>query len=244
MMTPSVAAALLAVLLLLCIALRLSLALARERAENRRLRGLLSLPGGKEDLEALRRLRHDLRHYLLTAGETVLAAEDLEAMRATLDTPLDLSSPGPVSALAAYYRREAQALGVQADILLDCEGESGELLPDLCLLLSNLLENAVEALRREGGGWLRVRSVTAEGYISLVVGNACSAPPRRIQGGWLSRKADGRRGEGLSTVEDIARKHGGSVEFTCADGEFRASVFLPRPAEVRAGDGTVKGMTP
>ena len=236
MMRPSiVAAALLAVLLFLFIVLRLSLALARERDENRRLRGLLSLPGGKEDLEALRRLRHDLRHYLLTAGETALAAEDLAAMRSALDTPLELSAPGPVSALVAYYRREARDLGVQADILLDCEGETGPLLPDLCLLLSNLLENAVEALRREGGGWLRVRSVSAEGYISLVVGNTCSAPLRRVQGGWLSRKAEGRKGEGLSTVEDIARKHGGSAEFTCVDGEFRASVFLPRPAAQKSG---------
>ena len=51
-----------------------------------------------------------------------------------------------------------------------------ELLPDVCLVLSNLLENAVEALQREGTGWLRARCRSAQGYLSLVVGNSSSAP--------------------------------------------------------------------
>ena len=91
------------------------------------------------------------------------------------------------------------------------------------------LENALEALQREGGGWLRVRSVSTAGYYSLVVGNCCTRPLRSINGRYLSSKAPGRFGIGLSTVQSVARRCGGQAEFTVENGEFRASVFLPRP---------------
>ena len=95
---------------------------------------------------------------------------------------------------------------------------------------ANLLENAVEALQREGGGWLRARCISTEGYLSLVVGNASTARLRSVNGRYLSSKAEGRFGLGLATVQEIARKYGGRAEFT-ADGEqFLASVFLPCPA--------------
>ena len=99
-------------------------------------------------------------------------------------------------------------------------------LPDVCLVLSNLLENAVEALRREGGGWLRARSTFADGYLTIVVGNSSSERLRRVNGRYLSSKAEGRFGVGLATVQEIARKYGGQAEFSADGKEFRAAVFL------------------
>ena len=99
----------------------------------------------------------------------------------------------------------------------------------MCLVLGNLLENSLEALEREGGGWLRARSVSASGYFSLVVGNTCTRPLRAVRGRYLSSKAPGRFGVGLETVREVAQRWGGQAQFSVKDGEFRASVFLPRP---------------
>ncbi len=204
------------------------LALGRTRAENRRLRESLtrSAQSGAAGEEKLRRLRHDLRHYLLAGG---CAPEEIprELLGETGEGGLSLR------AMVENYREQARALGVEADLRLELEPCQSALLPDLCLVVSNLLENAVEALRREGAGWLRARSVCTEGYISLVVGNSCVHPPRRVGGRYLSGKAEGRFGLGLSIVEEVARRHGGQARFSAEEGRFLASVFLLQPTEER-----------
>lgn len=203
--------------------------LRREREENRRLRGLLQ-EGSKlaqADLEQLQRLRHDLRHYLLLTEDVPQQAEDDALEEVTTSS----RESWAVSALERHYRSQAEALGFRADLRLVPPQAWEGVVPDLCLVVSNLLENGLEALQREGSGWLRARSVSTAGYYSLVVGNTCTTPLRSINGRYLSSKAPGRFGIGLSTIQAVARRYGGQAEFTVADGEFRATVFLPRPKQ-------------
>lgn len=210
----------------------LTLDLNREREENRRLRELLQAGTqmAQDDLSQLRKLRHDLRHYLLLAGDPSAAAE-ADALRQSLDaTPAAAGGSWAFSALERYYRDKAQALGFQADLHLTPPQGWDEAMPDLFLILSNLLENAIEALEREGGGWLRARSVCAPGYFSLVVGNPCTRPLQTAGEHYLSSKAPGRFGVGLATVRDTAQRYGGQASFTVEDGVFRAAVFLLSPA--------------
>ena len=211
---------------------RLCRALRREREENRRLRGLLQTGAlqAQADLEQLRRLRHDLRQYLVLAERSPFP-EAAAALRASLE-----AAPPPcgreswaLSALEQHYRERAEALGLRADLRIVPPPAWEEAVPDLCLVLGNLLENSLEALEREGGGWLRARSISASGYFSLVVGNSCTRPLRTVNGRYLSSKSPGRFGVGLETVREVAERYGGQAEFTVRDGEFRASVFLPRP---------------
>ena len=211
---------------------RAQAALRREREENRRLRGVLeeSARVAQADADQLRQLRHDLRHYLLLAEAGAAGREEAGTLRSHLErAPAPGRESWALSALERYYQAQAQALGLQADLRLVPPQSWEGLVPDLCLVVSNLLENALEALQRDGGGWLRVRSVSTAGYYSLVVGNCCTRPLRSINGRYLSSKAPGRFGIGLSTVQSVARRCGGQAEFTVENGEFRASVFLPRP---------------
>lgn len=211
---------------------RAQAALRREREENRRLRGVLeeSARVAQADSDRLRQLRHDLRHYLLLAEAGAAGREEAGTLRSHLErAPAPGRESWALSALERHYQAQAQALGLQADLRLVPPQSWEGLVPDLCLVVSNLLENALEALQREGGGWLRVRSVSTAGYYSLVVGNCCTRPLRSINGRYLSSKAPGRFGIGLSTVQSVARRCGGQAEFTVENGEFRATVFLPRP---------------
>ena len=212
--------------------LRLEQALRREREENRRLRVLVQAGArqAQADLEQLRRLHHDLRQYLILARHAPLPDQ-----AAALEEALE-SAPSPgggedwaISTLERYYLERAGALGFQADLRVAPPQDWEEITPDVCLVLGNLLENSLEALEREGGGWLRARSVSASGYFSLVVGNTCTRPLRAVRGRYLSSKAPGRFGVGLETVREVAQRWGGQAQFSVKDGEFRASVFLPRP---------------
>ena len=212
---------------------RLRRALHRERAENRRLRELIRTGSREADaeLERARRLRHDLRHYLqIVGGGTPPEALLPELSAGQERSAVDWGGSWAVSSLVCYYQAQAEAEGFLADLQLEHTPVPEALPPEVCLVLSNLLENAVEALRREGGGWLRARGASAEGYLTIVVGNASSARLRWVNGRCLSSKAEGRFGVGLATVQDIARKYGGRAEFSADGKEFRASVFLSCPA--------------
>ena len=233
------AAGLLVLALLLWQLLRLRGTLRREREENRRLRDLLQAGSqlAQADQAQLRQLRHDLRHYLTLAEQMPLPAQTAAALRETEGawmTPEPASESEEriswaIAALERHYQEQASALGFQADLRIIPPHAWDGLLPDLCLLLSNLLENSLEALQREGGGWVRARSVATPGYFSLVVGNTSTHPLKAVNGRYLSSKGPDRLGIGLETVRKVAERYGGQAEFTVKDGEFRAAVFLPRP---------------
>lgn len=199
--------------------------LRRTRRENRQLRQIVEHNSEEMDRqwETMRSLRHDLRHYLCMMGgnEAAVKAEHMEQ---------PISDVQLIPSLLAYYRKQAEELGAQVDICLEMRQIPTAMLPDLCLLLSNLLENAVEALQRENGGCLRVRSISTLGYLTIVEGNTCHTCLRPVGSFYLSAKAENRVGVGLGTVRRIAQQYGGNAAFSTDGSEFRASVFLLLPS--------------
>lgn len=208
---------------------RLSRDLRRETEENRHLRSFLQMGAqlAQSDMAQLRQLRHDLRHYLILADSPQLPQEASASLQWALESdPATGGENWVVSALERHYLERARSMGFQADLRITPPQSWEEVIPDLCLVIGNLLENSLEALQREGGGWLRARSVSTPGYFSLVVGNTCTRPLRILNGRYLSSKSPGRFGIGLATVRKVAQRYGGKAEFTVENGEFRASVFL------------------
>ena len=227
-MTTSLLAAVSSVLALglLLWVLRLRKTLRREREENQRLRRLLRVgsQAASTDLAQMKKLRHDLRQYLTLAEASAVLRDAPDPA-----PPVGERESWAVSALKRHYLERAKVLGFQADLQITLPQTWEDAIPDVCLVLNNLLENAIEALQREGGGWLRAGSIATSGYFSLVVGNSCTKPLRTLGGRYLSSKAPGRFGIGLETVQEIAKRYGGLAEFTVENGAFRASVFLLRP---------------
>lgn len=210
-------------------------ALRTEHEENRQLRRMMEFwrlqsDSQSKSLDELRRTRHDLRHYLCALG----GARPPDSLRGLEEAPQKEQTPLPgdwaLSSMVSYYCSQAEHIGVQTDCRLDLRDIPGSYGADLYLIVGNLMENAVEALKREGGGWLRARSLSSPGWFSLVIGNSCSKPLHAKNGQYLSDKALGRLGIGLDTVRRTAERYGGKAQFTADGREFRASVFLPRPA--------------
>jgi len=182
-----------------------------------------------------REARHDMRHHFNTlqslAGQK--AWESLEkylsdVQRSLPDTGLNLCDNTAVDSVAGHYGLLCRKQDIPFTFSLDlpCELPVPEI--DLCLVLSNLLENALEASQRTVPAR---RQIKAQAYLHsghtvlLTVENTFDGEIREKDGVFQSSK---RRGDGIGiqSVRRIADKNGGYSRFSHEDGVFRANVML------------------
>lgn len=98
---------------------------------------------------------------------------------------------------------------------------------DLCAIIGNLLDNAIEAVLplppEERFIRIYIGMMKAQLYISVT--NSTATEPRKIGGKYLSTKGEGR-GVGLMRVDSIARRNGGTVNRQNESGVFATEVLL------------------
>lgn len=99
--------------------------------------------------------------------------------------------------------------------------------PEFCVLMGNLLENAIEACTPlECPCTIRVNiQQLSDSMLSLTVDNTCPREPLWRQGRLLSGKRKGY-GTGIASVRSTAERYHGDARFQWTDGVFYASVLL------------------
>lgn len=202
---------------------------------------------GQED--QVRRLRHDLRNHL-TALQGLLARGQTKAADDYLKQLLDS---------AALHGRRRLCENETADIVLSSKAQAmeqagvnarfGVSLPkelplaptDLCALLGNALDNALEAARRTPEGWVSVRARAGKGLLMLRVENSAPGlPVREKNGRFATTKADkSAHGFGLAGMEEIARRCGGTLEAKAEEGRFALTVCIPLAPSCENREGGV-----
>ena len=209
---------------------------ARLRQENQ----LLSLQQQRYEnlktaIEEARQARHDMRHHLNHIS--ILAEEnDMETLKAYLaqtvsripDLDMHFCENRAADSVLGYYCALAKREGIPFSAQIDLP----QTLPvdelDMCLVLSNLLENALEASLRTVPvrRWMKVNAyVHAERLLLMQVENACDGEIKETNGVFRSSKRKGN-GIGIQSVRHIAEKNGGASTFAYQDGVFCAKIML------------------
>ena len=165
--------------------------------------------------------KHDLRHHLL-AISGYAESGDLDKLRSYLSRygstvpdsePLLYSDNEVANLMAFYYKQLARKYQIHMYLDLDIPEEINISSSDLCVILSNLLENAVDAcLRTDGERSVRLCATSMESALFIEMENTCVAV-RDDAVGFLSFKAEGRKGYGLDSVRSVARQYGGDARF-------------------------------
>lgn len=98
---------------------------------------------------------------------------------------------------------------------------------DLCTVVGNLLDNALEACRslpaQERFIRVYIRMIKRQLYLSVT---NSSGKVRRLGKVFLSSKGEGH-GFGLKSIDRVAQKYGGYVNRQAEDGVFATEVLLP-----------------
>ena len=186
-------------------------------------------------MEETRQARHDMRHHLNQIS-ALAETGDMGKLKAYLAQTVS-RIPGldihfcenrTADSVLGYYCTLAKREGIPFRAQIDLP----ERLPvdevDLCLVLSNLLENALEASLRTASA-RRQMQVTAYSHadrlLLIEVKNTFDGEIKEREGVFRSSKRNGN-GIGIQSVRHIAEKSGGASTFAFQNGTFTAKVML------------------
>lgn len=186
--------------------------------------------------ENARRLKHDMKNHLMVIASYLNSGEH-EAAKAYASQILDkLNAVGSYietgNLLMNHILNEKLNLARERGVSIKAEIENlafGRMESlDFSALLSNLLDNALEACRSEEGPELFVGIARRRDYETILVKNKISRPVLAGNPGLCSTKPEkDKHGMGIAQIRSITEKYGGICDFYEEDGWFCVCVFIP-----------------
>lgn len=232
--------------------------LVRELSEKQRLMEegrvneaqLAGLRAYQESSESFHELRHEVKNQyayikMLLEQKDYARAEEFfgeMSMHANPTFAYVATGNGLVDGIVNLGLSRARAADVELSTRIAVPSELPVSETDLCGLLTNLLDNAIEATAgladahgaespdapTAGERTVRLGMFVDQGALMVTVTNPAAHEPCVTADGRLrTTKTDGRRhGYGTTIVRKIAERYGGIVDFSYAKGVFTARVML------------------
>ena len=188
--------------------------------------------------ERLRGLRHDL-HNQLYAISGFIKQGDLPGLtsyfsqlstEALYNDSFTLTNLPQLDALLRAKMLQAASLRVRTDIFLVVPGFLPLSSLDLCSVLGNVLDNALEATRQlpEEQRFISLQSATISNMWLITVKNSCNGNYRYDhESELLSTKNDFSHGVGLKRVRNLTEQNNGAVFIAAEADYFSIEIVLP-----------------
>lgn len=124
----------------------------------------------------------------------------------------------------------AESMGIQTEIHAEYPKECGIDPVDLCTILTNLMDNAIEACAKQPEGLERSISLTIRRihqFIIIRLSNSAASEPVMKQGRLVTSKQDAEHhGWGTRSVQSAVEKYQGTVEYSYENGTFTVNVMM------------------
>ncbi len=188
-----------------------------------------------QHIDQTRQARHDLHHHFAIIGAYV-ETNNLQKLKeylsqyslsVTEDYCKVLCQNETVDLIARYYLEAAHQLGIKTNVQILLPENTNIYDTDLCIVFSNLMENALEACQRQNSvnRFISIKSAVMGQYVVITVDNSFDGDIVVEDNRFLSTKRSGA-GIGISSVETVAKKYGGTVQLKYDQAVFQASVML------------------
>lgn len=185
----------------------------------------------------LKKIRHDIKNHLVSAamlidnGETDKARELLSEISESADKlqPVLSETTGNslIDAVVAYKSAVCESKDIKFTYSLELLPEIKTPLSDISSVLSNLLDNAIEAAETAETAAINVRIFAYKNYITIIVKNTFAQIYRQNTGRLFSKKDDSEsHGLGMEIIGEICEKNGGVYKYKTSGIWFTASVLM------------------
>ncbi len=186
--------------------------------------------------KTMRGWRHDYHNHIQTllalSGNKELTREYLLRLNDDLTQIDAVIKTGNVMVDAILNSKlsliKAKGIAINAKAVVPTELTVSQI--DLCVILGNLLDNAMEACLSQPDGterFIRVFIGVLKNRLYISVANSVGGAIHRTGKTYMSTKGNDNHGFGLARVDRIAGKYEGYVNRQHEDGVFATEVLLP-----------------
>ena len=180
------------------------------------------------------KIRHDMKNLLLLIrlklkeGRVEEAEQYLEDELDVKLAKINLISTGNRMADAVINRRVEQARmrNISMQVMIECTLDKTDEM-DIAILMSNLLDNAIEAAVLCDNPFVNMKITRKETYLHIMISNSCKSEPDKEAGKLLTTKKDKTlHGYGISNVKDIVERDNGFYNYELEKGKFTTDILL------------------
>lgn len=185
----------------------------------------------------MRGWRHDYHNHLqklkahLAMGQIEEARKYLNQLEGDLDGIRVKYTTGNVSLDAILNSK--LSIAEKEKIRISCKAQIGENPSvgdmDLCVIIGNLIDNAVESCRKmplDADRFLRIYLCTQKQQLYIAVTNSTREPVRKLDAEFISNKR-GDHGHGMKRIDLVVEKYNGYIRRANEPGVFSTEIMLP-----------------
>lgn len=213
-----------------------------ERQKTEIANQMLSMQGAQyqqllRTVEENRRIRHDFRHQLIVISELV-GQKEYDRLEEYVGRYMDdvqtevklYSYSAALNALISYYESICDRRGIRTEFTVTLSKKLWVSDQDFCVLLGNLLENAIDGTRnvQEAYITLKIWQMASSNLLAVKITNPFQGELKREGRHYRSSKREGF-GQGLESVEMIVRKYEGMMEVLTDRQVFTVKILLQVP---------------
>ena len=184
--------------------------------------------------------RHDYHNHIQTMKAHLAMGnlEELEAYLNELDKDLTtvdtVIKTGNVMVDAILNSKisvaASKGITVEAKAVVPKELDTSLSEVEVCLIIGNLMDNAIEAcmkIQQEGRRFIRVYMDILKEQLYIYIMNAVGENPRKTGSVYMSSKSRDNHGFGLMRIDKVVDKYHGYLDRQHEEGVFATEIMLP-----------------
>ena len=186
-------------------------------------------------IQETRTIRHDLRQHMrilntLVDEENIIGLKEyFQAYNATVsfDAPLTYCQNYAIDAILQYYNELCKQNHIEYTVSFLFPAESPIPDTDFCIILGNLIENALEACQRQTSSpcFIKVSSEIKGHSLLICIQNSFDGVLHKHKNRFISSKRN-ELGIGTYSVTSLVERYGGMISFEAEENVFCASIIL------------------
>lgn len=191
----------------------------------------------RESGKRISAIRHDMKNHLIVLKRLIDDKNMMEAgiylkqLEGVIETDREYAKTGndAIDSILNYYVEEAKGLGAIIVLKLQVPAVLPITLLDISVILGNLLQNAVEALKKcEGEKKLNVILKMGKGTLRFIITNTYNGQPLIFREKCIksTKPIAADHGHGLHNVRESVKKYDGEMECSIKDNKFEVNIFI------------------
>lgn len=188
----------------------------------------------QQSRDKIRALRHDLLHHLQMLQHFALTGntEQLVDYIGRMNEQIEIATRGvntgndAVDAILDFMIEKAKREGTAITVKSSIPKEEFISIYDINILLSNLLDNAIEGVKGCSDKEIHLNIKTEQGLLCICVENQYDGILYQEENRYLTRKNEDGHGIGLQNVSDIVDKYHGIMKIETENHIFKVNLIL------------------